>query len=185
MDMDNNMYENKRKKLAEYDYSSLGYYFITICSKNKNDYFCKNISGKIVLSEIGLIVKKTWLNIPNFYKNVDIDEFIIMPDHIHGIIIINKSPMPVSIPVPVGVEHCSTPTGTGMDGNGNQNYGLLSKIIKSFKNEVTKIVRKKYDETIILWQRSFYDRIIRDETELYNARNYIKYKPEKIINGQI
>jgi REP element-mobilizing transposase RayT len=80
-----------------------------------------------------------------------------MPNHIHGIIIIDEN---------VGTEQCSVPTQ-------NHRYGLISKIVKSFKEIFVKQIRKQYQNYTFKWQRSFYDRIIRNEKELDNIRQYI------------
>jgi len=140
--------------------------------------------------------KKHWLEIPNHYSNVILDEFIIMPNHIHGIITIvgnnvgteqcsvvknndfnNVGTEQCSVVKNndfnnVGTEQCSVPTGNKI----NKNYGLLSKIIKSFKEIVVKKIHTKYGFNF-QWQRSFYDHIIRNEKSLNNIRDYIISNP--------
>ena len=91
----------KQIRLKNYDYANNGYYFITIGSKNKKNIFgeYKNIVGaglvsarnNIKLSTIGEIINNQWNNIPNQYENIELDRYIIMPNHIHGILIINKN----------------------------------------------------------------------------------------------
>lgn len=83
-----NKYRTDTIRLKNYDYSSNGYYFITICTKNRVHYFGKIIDQKMELSEIGKIAHKCWLEIPNHFPFVVLDESIIMPDHIHGIVVI-------------------------------------------------------------------------------------------------
>src|SRR4030042_2350936 len=95
-------YMGKNKKsmrLHYYDYSSNGYYFVTICTKNKINYFGNIENERIKLNNYGKIVKNFWEQIPFYYKNIYLDEFIIMPNHIHGIIIIDKN---------CTDEHCSS-----------------------------------------------------------------------------
>jgi putative transposase len=87
-----NKYRIKSARLVGYDYSSNGAYFITICTKRKIPYFGEIIDNKMILSETGIIVKNFWLEIICHYPNICLDEFIIMPDHIHGIIIIKSKP---------------------------------------------------------------------------------------------
>jgi putative transposase len=78
-------------RLKDYDYSSGGAYFITICVKNRECLFGEIIEGKMNLSEIGEIAHNNWLNIPEHFNNVILDEFVVMPNHIHGILILNPA----------------------------------------------------------------------------------------------
>jgi len=73
-------------RLKHYDYSEPGDYFVTICTKNRKCLLGNIVDGKMVLNKLGLIVKRCWHDLPNHYPNVILDEFIIMPNHIHGII---------------------------------------------------------------------------------------------------
>ena len=90
----NNFTKNKRRvqsmRLKYWNYSENGYYFVTICAKNKIEYFGKIKNGKMILNEYGKIAKKYWIEIPKHFLDVKIDEFVIMPNHIHGIIIIKN-----------------------------------------------------------------------------------------------
>ena len=78
----------KLNRLKGYDYSQNGWYFTTICVKNREHFFGKIIDGKIYLSITGKIIKKCWQEIPMHFPDAKLDEFIIMPNHIHGIILI-------------------------------------------------------------------------------------------------
>jgi REP element-mobilizing transposase RayT len=144
--------QRKANHLIGYDYSSPGYYFITICTLNKKEMFGKIKSGSMKLNKYGKMVHQIWKDIPDHYSNIELDKFVIMPNHIHGIIIITET---------AGTEHCSAPT---------HHYGLLSKIVKSFKEIFIKHICKQDQNYEFKWQRSFYDRIIRNEKELYNIR---------------
>ena len=156
----------KLNRLKEYDYSSEGFYFITICTKKMVEWFGKIEKGEMTLSEEGRIANNQWLEIPRYYENIDIDEFVVLPNHIHGIIIIKDA-------IFGRTEHCSVPTI-----NKNEHYGTVSKIIKSFKEIVSKNIRKQCRNYDFQWQRSFYDHIIRNEKSLQNIRNYV-------INNQL
>jgi REP element-mobilizing transposase RayT len=83
-------YRTESIRLTEWDYSSTGYYFVTICTKNMECVLSGITNGKVVLTGIGNIAKKHWLEIPEHFQNIKLDEFIIMPNHIHGIVIINN-----------------------------------------------------------------------------------------------
>jgi len=157
--------KRKLTRLRSYDYSENGYYFITLCTEDGKEYFGKIENEKMVLNQYGEIVERLWKEIPNHYDNVEMDEFVIMPNHIHGIIIISNSG--------IRTEHGSVPTNTG------RSYGLLSKIIKSFKNTVTREIRRRFRDEKFQWQRSFYDHVIRNEESLYEIRKYVINNPLK------
>ena len=86
--MNTEMKERKLNRLKDYDYSQNGYYFVTICTKNREAWFGKIESDKMILNMFGEITKNFWVEIPKHFKNVSLDEFIVMPNHIHGIVII-------------------------------------------------------------------------------------------------
>ena len=155
--------ENKPHRLKYFNYSKPGYYFVTICTKNRIEWFGEIKNDEMFLNENGNIASMIWTQIPEHYKNILIDEWIIMPNHIHGIIIIKRNAR-------VDVEHCSTSTG-------QNNYGLLSKVIKSFKEFTIKTIRTKHFNYDFKWQRSFHDHIIKNEYALNNIRKYIRNNP--------
>jgi putative transposase len=82
--------QRKQLRLRKWDYSSTGYYFVTICTFQKIDYFGKIINGKMIFNQFCGIVNNYWEQIPNHNKNIELDEYITMPNHIHGIIIIRN-----------------------------------------------------------------------------------------------
>jgi REP element-mobilizing transposase RayT len=114
----------------------------------------------MILNKYGHIANHFWNEIPQHYPNVFIDEFIVMPNHIHGIIIIANT---------VVTEQGSVPT----------KYGLLSKVIKSFKSAFTKNINQQFPDNNFKWQRSFYDHIIRKDEALEKIRLYIINNPIK------
>ena len=110
----------KQYRINRYDYSQPGMYYVTICTKDKICYFGNVINEQVHLNKIGLIVKNFWLEIPKHFTDVELDEYIIMPNHIHGIIFINKDYEPFNnftkgtgqCPVPTGrieTRHCPVP----------------------------------------------------------------------------
>lgn len=144
----------KNTRLRNYDYSSPGYYFITICSNFRKEIFCQIIeeNGQIntKLSSIGQIINFSWERINALYDYVETDAFCIMPNHIHGIIIIKE---------------------------GGQGRPPLQKIIQGFKS-VTARQTFKYGYNTI-WQRSYYEHIIRSELEYRKILEYIETNPLK------
>lgn len=178
-------HSRKPNRLKGYDYSEDGFYFVTVCPKNRIECFGKIKNERMEYSRYGDIVLKYWQKIPDYYQNVFLDEWVIMPNHIHGIIVIENlvgaeqcSAPTVEIIGTCGVKQCSAHTNTVAAGK-NQKYGLLSKIVKSFKEISLKTIRKNFNDYEFAWQRSFYDHIIRNERELNKIRQYIIDNPLK------
>ena len=160
--------QRKRNRLQFYDYSNNGWYFVTICTKQKRPWFGEVVDGKMILNEIGNITSNHWNEIPSHYKNVELDEYVIMPNHIHGIIIVTENH------VGNGLAHSSIKSKNGQVRSLRPN---LSNIIGGFKAGVSREIRGL--GLPFIWQRSFYDRIIRNESELLKIRKYIKLNPLK------
>ncbi len=182
--MENQLFQNKYRikstRLKHWDYSSCGAYYVTICTKNREYHFGDIKTGKMILSNIGQIVEKFWLEIPKHYPNITLDEFIIMPDHIHGIIVIENAMCNVETPH-WGVS-TTTQTITTTMRNRNPHHkpqwkpNSLGSIICQFKSIATKRIREMgfYD---FAWQPRFHEHIIRNEKELFQKRKYIINNP--------
>jgi REP element-mobilizing transposase RayT len=128
------------------------------------------------LSGVGDIVEDCWQGIPLHYPNITLDEFIIMPNHVHGILFINEGD--------VGAEHAppvETTPKRGRHASPLQKSRMsLSTVMGSFKAAATKRINQLHNTPgKIIWQRSFYDRIIRDEDDLHNLRGYIHHNAAK------
>ncbi len=156
----------KSNRIAEYDYSQNGYYFVTICTKNKIEYFGKIENGKMVLNKYGEIAKKCWVDLPNHYKNCILDEWIIMSNHIHGVIVIDN-------PAIVGTGFKPVPTDILIKKHS------LSEIIRGFKTFSSRRINEMNSDKNFHWQRSFYDHIIRGEKSLEKIREYIVNNSQK------
>jgi putative transposase len=157
-------------RLKDWDYASPGMYFVTICTRDKNPYFGKIVDGKMILSEIGLIAENYWREIPEHFPYTVLDEFIIMPDHIHGIIEITESI--------VETLHCNVSTEpTNTMSKISPKPESLPTIIRSYKSICTKTINKKQNDNNFQWQSRYYDRVIRDPDELGRVREYIINNP--------
>jgi REP element-mobilizing transposase RayT len=169
-----NKYRIPSARLINWDYSSNGFYFITINSKYAKHYFGKIINKKMELNEIGKIAEKYWWEIPNHFKNVKLDEFIIMPNHIHGIISICRDDGNASSLNQLVIQKGDKAVPCLCDKKVS-----ISSIIGSYKSICTREINKFYPEIYFKWHSRFYDRIIRNEKELNNVRNYIIKNPSK------
>ena len=150
--------ERKKLRLKWYNYSDNWFYFVTLCTKWRENFFWEIVNWKMLLNDYWKIVENCWNSILKHYQNVWIDEFIIMPNHIHWIIII------------VGNEYFRSDKLTVWN---------LSNIIKWFKIWVTKEVRNKYNDYEFWWQKSFFDKIIKNEEQLLKTQEYIVNNPMK------
>jgi len=154
--------DKKQYRRKGYDYSQDGFYFVTICVKNREMFFGDVVESKIILSKIGLIADDFFRDIPNRFSVVKIDEYIIMPNHIHGIIVINN---------------CRNAPGRVPTGIQPLVKNSLSSVINHFKGNVKKICNK--NKIGFEWQSRFHDRIIRNSDELNRIRQYIINNPVK------
>jgi len=185
MDKFRSKYRIPSNRLSGFDYGSNAFYFVTICSKNKEHYFGKIISNSVEthnnaspsmiindtnelnkhngaslqMTQIGLIAYKYWLEIPKHYPFVTIDEFIIMPNHIHGILYLN----------PLDKTDW-TPNKFGPQSNN------LGAIIRGFKSSVKRYANQ--NKIQFEWQTRYHDRIIRNEKEYCAIKNYIINNPK-------
>ncbi len=156
-------HQRKSIRLQDHDYGSAGWCFVTICTKGKKCIFGEVKNDVVQLNEWGKMAEKCWKQIPEHFSDVRLHEFIIMPNHVHGIIEI------------VGVQNFEP-----LRKNKFQKIipRSLGSIIRGYKIGVTKLMRKKNPKAL-MWQRNFYDRIIRNEEELTRIREYIVYNPFK------
>lgn len=167
-DLFQDQYRIESTRLIGWDYSSPGIYFVTICTKNKKHFFGDIKNGIMILSDIGNIVHDEWMKTGTIRKCVNIDEFIVMPNHVHGIIQIKYNNIQN-----VGVDN---PCRDAMPGRLYGKRSTLGNIINQFKTICTKQIWKLGYKNFA-WQSRYYDRIIRDETELYFVRQYIQNNP--------
>ncbi len=164
------LHQRKIIRLKEYDYSQSGEYFVTICTHH-HECMLGEIAGEIIrLNEYGNIVEECWRNIPNHFENVTLDAFVVMPNHIHGIIVLNES---------VGAIHESPLHMTQRQ----RRIMTIPKIIGRFKMLTAKEINlMKNTPGYPVWQRNYYDRITRNDTELNNIRDYIVHNPLKWLS---
>jgi putative transposase len=178
-----NKYRIASTRLKYYDYSEPGAYYVTICTKNRAHIFGEIKDHKIFLSWPGCIVHKCWRDLPNHYPNCILDEFIVMPNHIHGIITLTNIP-PVETGFKPVSNQCTQTTVTQVE-TGLKPVSTkpikrhsLSEIIRGFKTFSARKINE-YQKTTgrQLWQTRFYEHIIREETKINQIRNYISHNP--------
>jgi putative transposase len=148
----------------DWDYRKDGAYFITICTKNRLHFFGEIKNRQMNLSSIGEIAKACWEEIEVHFPNVRLAEFVFMPDHMHGIIVIDKSLSLVNVPL--------------LKENRFQQIGKhsISTIVGSFKSAVSK--KSREINPVFAWHPRFNDRVIRSSMEFERIENYISKNVE-------
>ena len=196
MTLFHNKYRAETIRKKGWDYARGGKYFITICTKNHICCFGDVLDGKMILNELGLIADLFWREIPQHFENIWLDQFIVMPDHIHGIIGIKRLKNEIETNNVDDDKHDDKHDGKHTTNQKNfikneimskisPKPGSIHAIIRSFKSACTK----KYNELglqWIGWQARYYDEIIANTNRLNQIRNYIIDNPanygKKIIN---
>ena len=162
-------------RLQEFDYAQSGAYFVTVVCHKRMNLFGEISDGELNLNRAGEIVEQTWLEIPKHFPNVNSDIFVIMPNHVHGIIeIVND--------IPVRARHASPQRFNNEKPQSKRHNGVkpqsVGAIIGSFKSAVTK---KLHGTKIInkekIWQRNYYEHVIRDEDDYQQIADYIETNP--------
>jgi putative transposase len=157
-------------RLKGFDYTSAGAYFVTIVTHQRDCLFGHITKEKMNLSEYGRIADECWRAIPDHFRNVKLGVYMIMPNHVHGIIIIKDHVRDTPWRVPT--EQFSKPA-----------KNSLATIIRQYKSSVTRIISKQFNETNI-WQRNYYDHIIRNDKEWNNIHLYIEANPANWTEDQ-
>ena len=189
---DSAKHQRKSIRLSEYDYSFPNWYYITICTHERRNLFGKIKNGKMILNKFGNVVEGEWIRTKEARKYVDLDYYVIMPNHLHGIIIIEQSIEKNNVQSPL-----NTTKNVGATRQVAQNKDVrairriaptkqtlipnsLSSIIGQFKSKVKKRLREiSGNPDLKIWQRNYYEHIIRNEIDLQNIRRYITLNPLK------
>lgn len=159
-------------RLSGYDYGQEGLYFVTICCQDKVCRFGKVVDGEMVLNQAGEIARQCWMDIPKHFPHIDLHEFIIMPNHIHGILEITQS---------IGVKNLSPESGTSFHSPsktiGSVIRGFKIGVSKWFRNNQTAKDFSPLQSPKSIWQRNYYEHIIRNEESHWNISEYIRNNP--------
>ncbi len=181
MALDSGKHHRRSVRLKNYDYSQVGAYFVTITVHQRISLFGEITNGKISLNAYGKIVQSCWEQIPNHFKLVESIAYVVMPNHIHGIIIITDR---------IGAQHSgvgnivrarhAVPLRNKFETFAQPVTGSLPTIIRSFKSAVTKRINLLRDTpAATVWQRNYYEHVIRSYAELNRIKEYINNNPAK------
>jgi len=184
MSYDPTRHHRRSTRLPAYDYGQAGAYFVTICTQNRECAFGEVVDGEIVLNEPGRMVETVWRELSQHYPGVEVDALAVMPNHVHGIIML------------VGAGPCACPDNPGRSRRvAGQPQGVaptgatgamsLPDVVHRFKSLTTARYRRGVlqDRWLPfpgrLWQRNYYEHVIRNEEELDRVRQYIVDNPER------
>ncbi len=159
-------------RLKAADYSRTGLYSVTICAASKRSMFGKFESGKVVLNALGEIARRCWLEIPRHFPQVDLHEFVVMPNHMHGIVELGGGARYI-VPLQEGLG-----SRRHVEDFGKPTFGSLPTIIRTYKAAVSREVRAKLGDRFgTVWQRNYYERMLRNGQEFADAARYILENP--------
>jgi REP element-mobilizing transposase RayT len=172
---DPKIHHRRSIRLSGYDYSQSGAYFVTVVTWQRDCLFWDVVNGEMVLNDFGKIADECWRAIPEHFPNVELGAHIIMPNHGHGILAIRADVLRSD----VGAQQCCAPTTPDANENPhkiNVKPRSLGAIVRSFKSAVSYRINKEHNATSI-WQRNYYERIIRNEQEMDAIWRYIEANP--------
>ncbi len=169
MKYDQNRHRRRSIRLKGYDYSQAGAYLVTVCTQGRACLFGDVVDGEMRLNAAGPVVEQCWSNIPCHFLHAYLDEFVVMPNHVHGIVVIvenvgatHASPLPMRRPTrPAGPKERS-----------------IGAVVGSFKSAVTKHINElRNTPRMSVWQRNYWEHVMRDEASLRRIREYIVQNP--------
>ena len=198
MDMEKylNKYRIPSARMQGYDYGQNGAYFITICTHNREHYFGSIADQEMQLNELGVLAEKYWHEIPQHFPFVQLGHFVAMPNHVHGVLLIDKpDATPTDAPVEtlhcnvfptknnvfppkcnVSTDQCNRTTRNEQMSQMSPHAGSVSAIIRSYKSIVSKHAR--HIHATFAWQTRFHDHIIRNGVSYDRIQQYILTNPQ-------
>ncbi len=175
MKYDPEKHHRRSIRLKEYDYTQPGAYFVTICTYQRMQFFGEVVNGEMILNETGKIARNEWFKTAELRSYVKLfeDEFMVMPNHAHGIIRI----------VGEGGTRCRRVLTKTSEEFGKPVKGSIPTIVRAYKSAVTYAVNDEQNmRGAVLWQRNYYEHIVRNDRELTNIGWYIFNNP---LNWQL
>ncbi len=171
MPFDPKKHRRRSIRLGGYDYSQAGEYFLTLCTQKMRCLFGEVKNGEMHLNRIGQIVVSEWRKTAHLRPGIDLGDFVVMPNHLHGLVVITRSPQKKTLAVPVDRRaHVSAPL---------RRYSQeLGSIIAGFKSATTsRMNQQRRTPGSPVWQRNYYEHIIQDQEDSARTRHYISTNP--------
>jgi putative transposase len=186
MRLDPDRHRRRSVRLDGHDYAQPGSYFVTVCTRDRACLFGHVVNGEMHLNDAGEVVRRCWEDIPHHFPFVELDASVIMPNHVHGVIVITEPP-----PTPPGKGEASVPPGTSGDLSGSHasplrqrpigtQPGSPSAIVQNFKSISTREINAARSAPgTPLWLRNYYEHVVRNDAELAAIQEYIVANPAR------
>lgn len=191
MSFDPAKHHRRSIRLRGFDYGQAGAYFVTTCTQDRECVFGSIYNGEMTLNDAGRMINKSWNELPMKYSGIGIDEFVVMPNHIHGIIILPVGAGPSAYPDIMNQQNIGQPAGVKGQPQGVAPTRLsLPDVVHRFKSFTSTQYRIGVEQfkwqpfRVRLWQRNYYEHIIRSEDELNRVREYIINNPLRWIEDE-
>lgn len=173
-------------RLKDYDYSQAGAYYVTVVTQARVCLFGGIINGEMQLNEAGLLVQRAWNDLPNHYANASLGAFVIMPNHVHGVIILSDVEGRVALAGRAGLRPAHTPASIHASASitvraeaRSSKIHALPEIIRAFKSFSARRINENHNNIgRSIWQRNYYEHVIRNEDELNGICEYIAANPQ-------
>ncbi|MDE3179809.1 MAG: transposase [Acidobacteriota bacterium] len=172
MKFDVPQHQRRSIRLQGYDYSQPGFYYLTICVEGKRPILGRIDERGIELSNAGKIALREWKLLLNRFCAIRLDAFVVMPNHVHAIIQIEAA-------VGAGAAQIRAQQGSWAQQAAPLRRPALSEVVRAFKSSSAVAINKRLGTSGPIWQRSYYERVIRNEQELFNVREYIAQNPSR------
>jgi len=172
-----NEHDRHSIRLRAYDYSLAGMYFVTVCVSERTSLFARVTDGEMGLNPAGTMVHSVLEEMPGRYSGVGVDSFVVMPNHVHSIIVLTEGPVGAGTGPPAEMRQ-----GRTREDEKRLTLGDVVQRFKSitFQNYRTGVLRGGWTRYVgTLWQRDYYEHIIRDGESLARIREYIKNNPRR------
>ena len=162
-------------RLKGHDYAQAGAYFVTICAHDRECLFGEIVNGEMEVNQYGEIVEKAWNDLLNHYPHLELDRFIVMPNHIHGIPVLIEAGL-----VGAGLKRAGLKPAPTMRRHG------LPEIVRAFKTfSACRINESRNSPGVPVWQRNYYEHIIRDDADYDRITEYVATNPQRWIEDKL
>ena len=166
-------HKRRSLRLRAYDYAQVGAYFVTVCAYDRRCLFGDVVDGAMRLNDVGRVVETCWEAIPDHFPHAGLDAYVVMPNHIHGVIVIVRPN--VEVPPTVGATHASP-----LHHRSGPPKHSIGAVVGAYKSAVSKRINAaRGTPGARVWQRNYYDHVIRNEADLHRIRQYIVDNPAR------